>query len=130
MRIVAFITDAPALRDILAHLGEPTAPPRIAPARGAPLWEQAAAEWVDPHPPSWTRQPSPHWPTNSINASPCNPAPVRNAKRVAARPRSCRLPLRRSVAPNLSPGRRRHPPTAEENPTVDPQRLTPDPRLA
>jgi len=30
--------------DILVHLGEPTAPPRIAPARGPPLWEAADAE--------------------------------------------------------------------------------------
>ena len=30
-------------RDILVHLGEPTAPPRIAPARGPPLWEAADA---------------------------------------------------------------------------------------
>jgi len=28
MRIIAFITDGPAVRDILGHLGEPTAPPR------------------------------------------------------------------------------------------------------
>jgi hypothetical protein len=27
------------VRDILVHLGEATAPPRIAPARGPPLWE-------------------------------------------------------------------------------------------
>jgi len=39
MRIIAFITDAPTARDILVHLGEPTTPPRIAPARGPPLWE-------------------------------------------------------------------------------------------
>ena len=39
MRIIAFITDAPAVRDILVHIGELTAPPRIAPARGPPLWE-------------------------------------------------------------------------------------------
>jgi len=32
------------LRDILAHLGEPTAPPRIAPARGPPLWAATDAE--------------------------------------------------------------------------------------
>ena len=38
MRIIAFITDGPTVRDILGHLGEPTAPPRIAPARGPPLW--------------------------------------------------------------------------------------------
>jgi hypothetical protein len=51
MRILAFITDTATVRDILAHLGEPTAPPRIAPARGPPLWEAAGAEWVDPRPP-------------------------------------------------------------------------------
>jgi len=44
MRIIAFITDGPTVRDLLAHLGEPTAPPRVAPARGPPLWEAANAE--------------------------------------------------------------------------------------
>ena len=39
IRIIAFITEAVAVRDILAHLGEPTSPPRMAPARGPPLWE-------------------------------------------------------------------------------------------
>ena len=38
IRIIAFVTDAPTARDILAHLGEPTAPPRIAPAGGPPQW--------------------------------------------------------------------------------------------
>ena len=44
MRIIALITDLSIVRDILAHLGEPTAPPRIAPARGPPLWEATGAE--------------------------------------------------------------------------------------
>ena len=44
MRVIAFITDPATMRDILVHLGEPTAPPRIAPARGPPLWETADAE--------------------------------------------------------------------------------------
>ena len=47
MHIIAFITDGPTVRDILdilGHLGEPTAPPRIAPARGPPLWEAADPE--------------------------------------------------------------------------------------
>jgi hypothetical protein len=44
MRIIAFITDGPTVRDILGHLGEPAAPPRIAPARGPPLWVAANAE--------------------------------------------------------------------------------------
>jgi hypothetical protein len=43
MRIIAFITDGPTVRDILGHLGEPTAPPRSAPARGPPLWAAADA---------------------------------------------------------------------------------------
>jgi hypothetical protein len=33
MRIIAFINDGPTVRDILAYLGELTAPPRIAPTR-------------------------------------------------------------------------------------------------
>ena len=44
MSIIAFITEAPAVRQILAHLGEPTSPPRLAPARGPPLWEIPVAE--------------------------------------------------------------------------------------
>ena len=34
MRIIALIVDTAIVRDILADLGEPTAPPKIAPARG------------------------------------------------------------------------------------------------
>ena len=52
MRIVAFTTDAPTMRDLPAHLGDPTAPPMIAPARGPPMWEAAAAEPMDPRPPA------------------------------------------------------------------------------
>jgi hypothetical protein len=53
MRIIAFITDAPTVRDILERLGEPTAPPRIAPARGPPLWERppAGQREIDPRAP-------------------------------------------------------------------------------
>ena len=43
MRIIAFIKEAPAMREILAHLGEPISPPRLAPARGPPLWEMPDA---------------------------------------------------------------------------------------
>jgi hypothetical protein len=43
MRIIAFINEAPSVREILAYLGEPTSPPRLAPARGPPLWERADA---------------------------------------------------------------------------------------
>jgi len=39
MRIIAFITEAVAVQDILAHLGEATSPPRLMSAVGPPLWE-------------------------------------------------------------------------------------------
>jgi hypothetical protein len=57
MHIIAFITDGPTVRDLLAHLGEPTAPPRIPPARGPPLWE--ATELVQDSPPDPALQPAP-----------------------------------------------------------------------
>ena len=40
MRIIAFINEGPVIREILGHLGEPISAPRLAPARGPPLWEQ------------------------------------------------------------------------------------------
>ena len=43
MRIIAFINGGPVIREILGHLGEPTSAPRIAPARGPPLWELPVA---------------------------------------------------------------------------------------
>jgi hypothetical protein len=48
MRIIAFVTDAPARLSILTYLGEPATAPEVAPARGPPLWEQAL-------------EPLPHW---------------------------------------------------------------------
>ena len=50
MRIIAFVTGAPALQSILIHLGVPTTPPGVTRARGPPLWDQAAepvAHWDD-----------------------------------------------------------------------------------
>ena len=41
MRILAFITEAAPVQRILSHIGEPTTPPRTAPARGPPSWEEA-----------------------------------------------------------------------------------------
>jgi hypothetical protein len=43
MRIIAFITDAAAVREILTHIGEPKSPPRLMPARAPPLWEMQGA---------------------------------------------------------------------------------------
>ena len=42
MRIIAFINEGPAIREILGHLGKPTSAPSLAPARGPPLWEPVA----------------------------------------------------------------------------------------
>jgi hypothetical protein len=58
MRIIAFLADPVAVRAILAHLGDPTAPPRIAPARGPPLWDlsDAGPGRCDPH-----AQPTPEY---------------------------------------------------------------------
>jgi len=43
MRIIAFITDAAAVREILSHLGEPISLPRLMKARAPPLWEMQGA---------------------------------------------------------------------------------------
>jgi hypothetical protein len=43
MRIIVLITETVAVRDILGHLGEATSLPRLAPARGPPLWEMQDA---------------------------------------------------------------------------------------
>jgi len=56
MRIIAFITETAVVRDILLALGEPSAPPTSAPARGPPLWaamDDAASDAV----PADTRAP-------------------------------------------------------------------------
>ena len=39
MRIIAFLIDGGAIRDILTHLGDPTSPLRLMPARGPLLGE-------------------------------------------------------------------------------------------
>jgi hypothetical protein len=47
MRIIAFITEGPTVRHILAPIGEPAAPPKVSPARGPPAWDDDAAEPSD-----------------------------------------------------------------------------------
>lgn len=51
MRIIAVIADPSTIRDILLHLGDPSAPPRIAPARGPPPWDlpDCTTGEFDPH---------------------------------------------------------------------------------
>jgi hypothetical protein len=39
MRIIAFVTDTASVTRVLQHLGEPTQPPPVSPARGPPEWE-------------------------------------------------------------------------------------------
>ena len=43
MRIIAYITDTAAVREILSHLGEPTSPPRRMRARTPPPCEMQSA---------------------------------------------------------------------------------------
>ena len=58
MRIIAFLTDAGAVRDILTDLGEPTSPPRLMPARAPPLWERQSATLGEDDPQA---QPAPEY---------------------------------------------------------------------
>ncbi len=39
LRLIAFVTTAEPVARILTHLGEPAEPPRLAPARGPPAWD-------------------------------------------------------------------------------------------
>jgi hypothetical protein len=41
MRIIAFVTEAASIVKILSHIGEPSQPPEISPARGPPQWDEA-----------------------------------------------------------------------------------------
>lgn len=43
MRIIAFITHSADIRQTPDHIGADCEPPRIAPARGAPLWDDCDA---------------------------------------------------------------------------------------
>jgi len=52
MRIIAFITHSADIRQILDHIGADCEPPRIAPARGPPLWDECDAMAAE----GW------HWP--------------------------------------------------------------------
>ena len=47
MRLIAFITERVQIRRILEHIGVDTQAPRVAPARGPPLWDQCDAQGAD-----------------------------------------------------------------------------------
>jgi len=53
MRIIAFINAADSVKRILDSLGESALPPRIAPARGPPLWEALADFGQAGNDPQW-----------------------------------------------------------------------------
>jgi hypothetical protein len=65
MRLIAFITHSADIRHILDHIGADSEPPRIAPARGPPLWDdcgdapgegmQIGPDW------DWVAQPAPDY---------------------------------------------------------------------
>ena len=57
LRIIAFITAAAVVRDILRGLGEPITPPTVAPARGPPLWPAQDDTASDAFPPADTLAP-------------------------------------------------------------------------
>ena len=61
MRIIALINEASDVQKILEYIGESTQPPRIAPARGPPLWELADASAQAGNGPVWdmSAQPAP-----------------------------------------------------------------------
>ena len=60
MKIIAFISESCDVKKILDHLGESTVPPRIAPARGPPLWKLSAASAQTGNDPEWgTAEPAP-----------------------------------------------------------------------
>lgn len=63
MRIIAFINDADSVRRILDHIGESAIPPKIAPARGPPLWESMADFGQAENDPQWESpaQPEPEF---------------------------------------------------------------------
>jgi hypothetical protein len=63
MRIIAFINDAGTVKKILEHIGESALPPKIAPARGPPLWESVADFGQAGNDPQWDAsvQPEPEF---------------------------------------------------------------------
>jgi hypothetical protein len=46
-RIIAFITEAAPVERILTHIGEPSRPPQVAPARGPPTGDGAPEPMPD-----------------------------------------------------------------------------------
>ena len=47
MRLIGFITEGVQIRRILEHSGVPAQAPRVAPARGPPLWDDCDAQGAE-----------------------------------------------------------------------------------
>ncbi|MBL0354463.1 MAG: hypothetical protein IPP03_18110 [Dechloromonas sp.] len=47
IKIIAFMTEGPAIREILCHPGVPTSPPALKPARGAAVGNAGLPAWRD-----------------------------------------------------------------------------------
>ena len=47
MRLIAFVTQEAQVSKIVDHIGVDSQPPRIAPARGPPLWDDCDAQVGD-----------------------------------------------------------------------------------
>ena len=50
MRSIAFPTEPASVNALLTHLGEPSTPPKLARARGPPLWDPVTEQvprWED-----------------------------------------------------------------------------------
>ncbi|GAB4351700.1 MAG: hypothetical protein Kow0060_01110 [Methylohalobius crimeensis] len=47
LKIVAFLTEADPIQRLLTHIGEPATPPRIAPARAPPDWQEPDFDQTD-----------------------------------------------------------------------------------
>jgi hypothetical protein len=76
MRIIAFVTDGVSVRSILTHIGEPTDPPRIAPARPCAAPQRCAILLrlsTGPNPPWFGRSLLPQLTLLRLGTSPSHP---------------------------------------------------------
>ena len=107
MRIIAFVTEAAPVQRILAHIGEPTEPPPIAPARGPPAWDDDLGPTPD-----WDllQQPEPDFdfdqrvswqPPSSATegAAPPDLTPTRRASNLLPNPAEARFDTSERFAP-------------------------------
>ena len=59
MRLIGFITEGVQIRQILEYIGVPAQAPRVAPARGPPLWDECEGPCADGA--GQGSQLEPHW---------------------------------------------------------------------